>query len=79
VIETELFFQLLVRLLVNPSCLDGGGQGAQRRLRRQVGEIVFRLFRQPVISDASLAALACGVGAPADAASDKPVRTFTSS
>jgi hypothetical protein len=29
VIETEFFFQLLVSLLANPSCLDGGRQGAQ--------------------------------------------------
>jgi hypothetical protein len=35
VIETEFFFQL--RLLANPSCLDGSGQGAQVSLRRQVG------------------------------------------
>lgn len=25
VIETEFFFQLLMSLLANPSCLDGGG------------------------------------------------------
>src|SRR3954469_16219010 len=43
VIETEFFFQLLVSLLANPSRLDGGRQGAQVRLRRQVGEIVFLL------------------------------------
>ena len=41
VIETEFFFQLLVSLLANPSRLDGGRQGAQVRLRRQVGEILF--------------------------------------
>ena len=29
VIETEFFFQLLMRLLANPSCLDSGRQGAQ--------------------------------------------------
>ena len=28
VIKTEFFFHLLVRLLANPSCLDGGRQGA---------------------------------------------------
>ena len=40
VIETEFFFQLLVSLLANPSCLDGSRQGAQVRLCRQVGKIV---------------------------------------
>jgi hypothetical protein len=51
VIETELFFQLLVCLLANPSCLDGSSQGAQRSLRRQVGEIVFLLSGHPVFAD----------------------------
>ena len=51
VIETELFFQLLVSLLANPSRLDGGRQGAQVRLRRQVGEIVFLLSGHPVFAD----------------------------
>ena len=31
VIETEFFFQLLMSLLANPSCLDGCRQGAQER------------------------------------------------
>ena len=51
VIETEFFFQLLVSLLANPSRLDGGRQGAQVRLCRQVGEIVFLLSRHPVFAD----------------------------
>jgi hypothetical protein len=34
VIETEFFFQLLVSLLANSSCLDGGRQGAQIGLCR---------------------------------------------
>ena len=51
VIETEFFLQLLVRLLANPSRLDGGRQGAQIPLRRQVGEIVFLLSRHPVFAD----------------------------
>ena len=50
VIETEFFFQLLVSLLANPSRLDGGRQGAQVRLRRQVGEIVFLLSGHPVFA-----------------------------
>jgi hypothetical protein len=52
VIETEFFFQLLVSLLANPSRLDGGRQGAQVGLRRQVGEIVFFLSRGTVFADA---------------------------
>ena len=51
VIETEFLFQLLVSLLANPSRLDGGRQGAQVRLRRQVCEIVFLLSRSPVFAD----------------------------
>lgn len=51
VIETEFFFQLLVSLLANPTRLDGGRQGAQVGLRRQVGEIVFLLSRHPVFAD----------------------------
>ena len=51
VIETEFFFQLLVSLLANPSRLDGGRQGAQVGLRRQVGEIVFFLSRRTVFAD----------------------------
>src|SRR2546429_9877457 len=41
VIETQFFFQLLVSLLANPSRLDGGRQGAQFSLRRQVGALGF--------------------------------------
>ena len=51
VIKTKLFFHLLVSLLANPSRLDGGRQGAQVGLRRQVGEIVFLLSRHPVFAD----------------------------
>ena len=51
VVEAEFFFQLLMRLLANPSRLDGGRQGAQVRLRRQVGEIEFLLSRHPVFAD----------------------------
>ena len=51
VVETQFFFQLLVSLLANPSRLDGGRQGAQVRLRWQVGEIVFLLSRHPVFAD----------------------------
>src|SRR6266498_349331 len=51
VIETEFFFQLLVSLLANPARLDGGRQGAQVGLCRQVGEIIFLLSRHPVFAD----------------------------
>ena len=43
VVKTEFFFQLLMGLLADPPCLDGGGQRAQVRPRRQVGEVVFLL------------------------------------
>jgi hypothetical protein len=36
VIETEFFFRLLVSLLANSSCLDGGRQGAQIGLCRRL-------------------------------------------
>src|SRR5439155_19497438 len=51
VVKTEFFFHLLVSLLANPTRLDGGCQGAQVGLRRQVGEIVFLLSRHPVFAD----------------------------
>src|SRR5262249_10240838 len=51
VIETEFFFQLLVSLLANPARLDGGRQGAEVRLCRQVGEVVLLLSRHPVFAD----------------------------
>ena len=51
VVKTEFFFHLLVSLLANPTRLDGGCQGAQVCLRRQVGEIVFLLSRRPMFAD----------------------------
>ena len=51
VIKTEFFFELLMRLLANPSRLDGCRQGAQSGLRRQVGEIVFLFPRHPMFAD----------------------------
>ena len=51
VIKAEFFLHLLVSLLANPPRLDGGRQGAQVCPRRQVGEIVFLLSRQPVFAD----------------------------
>jgi hypothetical protein len=43
VVEAEFLFQLLMGLLADPPCFDGGGQGAQVRAGGQVGEIVFLL------------------------------------
>ena len=43
VIKSKLLLQLLMRLLTNPPCLDGGGQGAQIRRSRKIGKIVFLL------------------------------------
>ena len=44
--EAKFLFQLLMGLLANPSCLDGGRQGTQSGRCRQTGEIVFlRLSR----------------------------------
>ena len=51
VIEPKFFFQLLMSLLVNPPRFDGGRQGAQVSLCRQVGEIIFLLSRHPVFAD----------------------------
>jgi hypothetical protein len=41
VVEPKLLFQLLMGLLANPTCLDGGSQSAQIGRSRQIGEIVF--------------------------------------
>ena len=41
VIEAKFLFQLLMGLLANPSCLDGGRQGTQTGRCRQIGEMVF--------------------------------------
>src|ERR1700731_4769912 len=38
-------------LLADPKRLDGGCQGAQVGLHRQVGEIIFLLSRHPVFAD----------------------------
>jgi len=51
VIEAEFLFHLLMRLLANPSCLDGSSQSAQIGRSRQIGEVVLPLSRQPVFAD----------------------------
>src|SRR3982750_607310 len=50
VIEPELLFQLLMRLLADPTCLDEGGELLQRRVGRQVREIVFALTRAAMLT-----------------------------
>jgi hypothetical protein len=40
VVKAKFLLQLLMGLLANPSCLDGGSQGAQIGRSRQIGEIV---------------------------------------
>jgi len=54
-IETEFFFQLLVRLLADPSRLDGGRQGAQVGLRRRRLRLTLRRGRVSSISACSIA------------------------
>jgi len=51
VIEAQFLFQLLMGLLANPSCLDGGSQGAQIGRSRQIGEVVFLLTRGAMFAD----------------------------
>ena len=41
VVKAEFLFQLLMRLLANPSRLDGGCQAAQVGRGRQICEVVF--------------------------------------
>ena len=53
VVEAEFLLQLLMRLLADPSRLDGSGQGGQIRPGWQVGKIVFLLSRHPVFADES--------------------------
>jgi hypothetical protein len=43
VVEPKLLFQLLMGLLANPTCLDGGSQSAQIGRSRQIGKVVFFL------------------------------------
>ena len=42
-IEPEFLLELLVRLLAHPACLDQRGELLERRVRRQVGQVVFAL------------------------------------
>src|SRR5689334_23964840 len=51
VVETELFLELLMRLFADPARLDGAGEHLERRLRRQIGEVVFALAIRAVLTD----------------------------
>src|SRR3954464_10005040 len=50
-VEPKLFLELLVRLLANPSRLDQPRQLLERRLGRQVGEVVLELTGSSVLAD----------------------------
>ena len=49
--EPQLLFQLLVRLLADPACLDGCGQAPQRGARREIAEVVFALAAAAPFAD----------------------------
>src|SRR5689334_24971108 len=51
VVEAELLLRLLVRLLADPARLDRGRQLPERRLGRQVGQVVLPLARGAVLAD----------------------------
>ena len=51
VAQAQFLFELLVSLLADPACLDGGCQCAQIGLRREIGEIVFLFAAIPVFAD----------------------------
>ena len=48
VVEPKLLFQLLMGMLANPTCLDGGSQSAQIGRSRQIGEICPTMQKVPV-------------------------------
>ena len=51
VIKAEFLFQLLMRLLANPTRVDDGGQSAQDRLGRQAGEVGLLFSRGALLAD----------------------------
>src|SRR4051794_41643755 len=51
VVQPQLVLGLLVQLLAHPAGLDQGGQDLERRLGRQVREVVLALARGPVLAD----------------------------
>jgi hypothetical protein len=50
VVEAELLLELLVRLLAHPARLDHGRQLFERRIGRQVREVVLPLTRRPMLA-----------------------------
>ena len=50
-VEAEFFFQLLMRLLADPSGFDRGGERLEAGIGRQVGHIVFLLAGRPPFAD----------------------------
>src|SRR5215212_96878 len=50
VVEPQLLLELLMRLLANRACLEGGGERLQCALRHQVGEIVLVLPCGPALA-----------------------------
>ena len=61
VVEPKLLFQLLMGLLANPTCLDGGSQSAQIGRSRQIREIC--LTMQKVAIYGAFLQAACGLPA----------------
>src|SRR3954471_19662319 len=51
VVEPQLLLELLVHLLAHPPGLDQGRQLLERRVRRQVREVVLALARGPMLAD----------------------------
>ena len=50
-VEAEFFFQLLMRLLADPSGFDRGGELLETGIGRKVGHIVFSLAGRPPFAD----------------------------
>ena len=60
-IEPQLLLELLVRLLANPTRLDGGGERLEADVGRKIGEVVFAFARGAAL--AHQPDLGAGVGA----------------
>ena len=50
-VETEFFLELLVRLLADPTSLDGAGQLLDRRLAREIGQVILALSGRAMFAD----------------------------
>jgi ferredoxin len=64
VIEAEFLFRLLMRLLANPSCLDGSSQSTQIGRSRQIGELVLPLSRHGPLPSAAARDSGAVIGTP---------------